>query len=337
VPVVAIIWTFATDWRNSNRLGYGIISLALFVAAGLVAASSMIQYANEHTFAWRYHQKVVGVTYQDEWQQASSTEKADILIDRAWEWQKGLVWGGRMDLGDGLATDGHPPVEPVVYALAVVGFAMAFWRWKRAEYAVLIAAVLVLPWGAFLTVGDGLFRRTLGLAPFVALLAALPLAWLWHRVVQRRPRFWPAYLGALLVVPAYAATTTTYQYFGPVQDTFAMRYVYPFELDAASRYIDGLPPGTHVYFYSARWGFDYETRLFLAPDAEGEDRSFEYGPVVDELDFSADRSGDVAFVFLDDYLAGLERVVDDFPGGTKTEAVRDGEFVYLAYFVPKED
>jgi hypothetical protein len=131
--------------------------------------------------------------------------------------------------------------------------------------------------------------------------------------------------------------SSTYQYFGPVQDTFAMRYVYPYQLDAASVYIDGLPAGTKVYFYSARWPFDYETREFLAPDADGEDRSFEYGPPGDELDFSADRRRDAAFVFLDDYLADFDRVVDDFPGGTKTEAVRDGEILYRAYIVPKQD
>jgi hypothetical protein len=274
--------------------------------------------------------------HQEEWQEASLVGRTELVLDRAWEWQRGLVWGDRDDLGDGLATEGHPPVEPVVYALAIIGLGMALWRWRRAEYAVLIVAVVVLPWGALLTVNDGLFRRTLGLAPFIAVLAALPLAWGWQKVIDERPPLWRLYAGALVLVPFYSAISTTYQYFGPVQDTFAMRYVYPYEMDAASRYMDELPPGTFMYFYSDRWAFDYETRQFLAPSAEGVDRSFEYGPSMTELNFGADRSRDVAFVFLGAYLGALDRVVEDFPEGVQTEATREGEVLYRALFVPRE-
>jgi hypothetical protein len=116
-----------------------------------------------------------------------------------------------------------------------------------------------------------------------------------------------------------------------------MTYVFPYQLDAASRYIHRLPEGTYVYFYSDRWSFDYETRKFLAPSAEGVDRSFEYGAATDELDFGADRSRDVAFVFLGNYLEDFERVIQDFPDGVQTQATRDGEILYRAMLVPRED
>jgi hypothetical protein len=336
VPVAAIVWAYGRYWREKDKLGLGIISLSLFISAGLIVAASMIQYAHENTFEWRYHQRVVSITSQPEWEDGNLLDQARLLGERAWEWQRGLVWGDREDLGDGLATPGHPPVEPVVFGLAVIGLAMAIWRWRAPEYVVLIVAVFVLPLGAVLTVEDGLFRRTLGLAPFLAVLAGLPLAWAWRRVLAQRPHGWQLYLAGLALVPVYSAVSTTYQYFGPVQDTFAMRYVYPYELDAASRYIARQPDGTLVYFYSDRWPFDYETRRFLAPDAIGVDRSFEFGPPTTELNFGADRSRDVVFVFLGEYLPNFERVVDDFPDGVQTEAVRDGELLYRALFVPGE-
>src|SRR3972149_8483389 len=84
------------------------------------------------------------------------------------------------------------------------------------------------------------------------------------------------YLALLvLIVPAYVGVTTTYQYFGPVQDNVDMKYVYPYQMDAASHYLSGLPDGTFVYFLSGNWSFDYETRRFIAPKAAGVDRSRE--------------------------------------------------------------
>ncbi len=333
VPLVAIAWTFAPDFRNGNKLGFGIIAASIFVTSAIVIAIPMIQYVHRDNFDWRLHQTVVSLPEQDNWKDASLVGKAELIADRAWEWQRGLVWGDREDLGDGLATKGHPPVEPLVYGLAIAGLAGSIWNWRRMEYAVLIATALLLPWGAFLTIEDGLFRRTLCFAPFLAAMAALPLAWLWRRVMEDRVRFRRALLACVLAIPAFTAVKTTYDYFGPVQDTFAMRYTYPYQMDAASRYMDALPQGTLVYFYSAQWSFDYETRIFLAPDVEGIDRSTEYALRSEALDFTANRDHDVAFVFLDEYLEDFATVASAYPDGIETIEVLEGETVYRGYFL----
>jgi hypothetical protein len=139
------------------------------------------------------------------------------------------------------------------------------------------------------------------------------------------------YAGSVLAVVGFVGVRATADYFGPVQDTVAMRYVYPFQLDAASRYINSLPAGTYVYMYSDRWRYDYETRRFLAPDAPGEDRSREYRPGVDDsnvtgaLDFTGDRGRDVVFLFLGDYVSSVGEVTQRYPGGTVTEGRRGDE------------
>ncbi len=336
VPLVAIAWTYWRSTHDGNRIGLGIIAVSLFVTSAIIAAIPMIQYINDNTFDWRIHQKVVNITDQPVWEDASIADKAELLVDRAWEWQKGLVFGGRSDLGDGLATDNHPPVEPVVYALALVGLGMAFWRWKKPEYAVLIAACVLLPWGAILTIQDGLFRRTLGLAPFIAVLAAIPLAALWRMAIDRRFALWPALAFLVLLVPAFVAVKTTWQYFVPVQDSFAVRYVFPFEMDAASRHMATLPDGRIVYFYSDRWRASYETRRFLAPNVVAIDRSFEFGPETEDLDLSADGSRDVTFVFLGRYLDVADTVIESHPGAVETISIRDGEVLFRAVDVPAD-
>jgi hypothetical protein len=226
----------------------------------------------------------------------------------------------------------------MIAALAAVGLVMAARRFREPAHAVLLSAMLLLPLGAVLTVSDGLFRRTLGLAPIVAVLAALPLAWVWRRADLAQSTGLRA-VGMLAVAAAIVApgVVTAYQYFGPVQSTFAMRYVYPFQLDAASRYMGTLPDDTLVYFYSDRWMFDYETRVFLAPGLEGVDRSIEFrrGPRrLDEVDLTADLDRPVAFVFMEPDLAKLDQVVKLYSGGEVHEEQRGDDVLFRAYYLP---
>lgn len=336
VPFVALAVAYFHVAREDRRRH--LLMSGAFAAAAFVVAIPMLVYVITDYHTYHLHQQVVGLTNSQQWQDASIAGKPKLVWDRAVEWQKALVLGDRPDLGDGLATDNHPVVDPLIYALAVAGLVMALWRARQTAYAIPLAAALLLPWGALLTVHDGLFRRTLGLAPFVALFAALPLAWLWQQAMLVRNPLRYVALAAVLAAPAYAGARTTQQYFGPVQDDPYFRYVYPYQLDAASRYMAGLPPGTFVYFYSDRWPFDYETRRFEAPDVAGVDRSYDYRPQSPEapLDFTADRSRDVAFVLMGPYVDDLKRVTDHYGGGVLEEQQRDGEVLFRAYFLPAE-
>lgn len=336
VPFVALLWTLAREPRE-RRLSL-LRHVGVFAAAALVVTLPLLEYVRTHRAEYELHQEIVGVTYSQEWRDDGWFGRGEMLGGRAWEWGRGLVWGDREDFGDGLASPGHPVVHPMIAALALVGIAMAAWRFREPANAVLLSAMVVLPLGAILTVSDGLFRRTLGLAPIVAVLAALPLAWVWRRADLARS-------GALKLagIAAVAATiiapgvVTAYQYFGPVQDTFVMRYVYPFQLDAASRYLGTLPDDTLVYFYSDRWMFDYETRVFLAPGLDGINRSKEFRrglPRRDAVDLTADTDRAVVFVFMEPDLDKLDQVVKLYSGGEVHEERRGGEVLFRAYYLP---
>ncbi len=339
-PFVAILWTSCREpgWRRRAR--YGVVYGGVFAVAAIVAALPMIDYVRAHEASYREHERIVRVTASPQWQEEDALGRARIIWDRAGEWERGLFLGGRPDYGDGLATDGNPVAGPIVVALALVGLGYAMWNWRRAEHAVLLACLLLLPIGALATYEDGLFRRTLGLAPILAVLAAFPLAGLWERGFAARSQLRGTVAMALaLIAVAAIGVYTTARYFGPVQDTVAMRFVYPYQIDAASRYIDELPKDTYVYFYSDRWSFEYETRRFLAPGYAGEDRSTEFGsPVVGPglSDAPApDRARNTAYVFLGTYIDRAKDVIDTYPGGGETEEYRADGLEFKAYFLPR--
>ena len=214
-----------------------------FAVVAIAVSLPMLQYIATNTDDYRFHQQLVSVTDSEQWTQADGVgEHGHIIWRRAVEWSDGMVNGDRADFGDGLATWHHPPVGRLLAVLAAAGFGVALWNWRKPEYAVTLAAVAIMPLGALLTVGDGLFRRTFGLAPFLALLAALPLAALWEFLWRLRGR--GRYAAALaLVIPAYLGVITTYQYFGPLQDDVDFRYTYPYQMDAASHYIGTVANG----------------------------------------------------------------------------------------------
>ncbi len=339
VPFVAMLWTYAPrsarPWRWRAVLHSGAFAVVAFAMS-----IPLLIYIKTDTHDYRFHQKLVSVTNSNRWKEADGVgEHAHLIWRRTVEWQDGLINGDRTDFGDGLATPGRPPLGRLMFVGSLVGLAVAVWNWRRPEYAVVLASLLLISLGALLTVGDGLFRRTLGLAPFVALLAALPLAWLWDGLLRLPGR---ARYGALLVLvmPAYVGAATAYQYFGPLRNNPSWRVVYPYQMDAASHYIGSLPTGTIVYFFSGLWSFDYETRRFIAPDALGVDRSIEFrypsrAITGEPLDFGVKETGDVAIVLLAPYLEEIGGVEALYPGGTLTEETNGQDVLFRGYHVSR--
>jgi hypothetical protein len=102
----------------------------------------------------------------------------------------------------------------------------------------------------------------------------------------------------------------------------------------AALFMATLPSTSHVYFYSARWSVNYETRQFLAPHVSAEDRSAELG----HLGFDVDPTkGTPVFIFLAEYQDRLEEVRQRYPGGQVVRSDSGPEPSFVAYLVPAAD
>ena len=235
--------------------------------------------------------------------------------------------GGRIDFTDGMGARGL--LDPLAVALVLVGGAVALWQWRDWRRFLLLAGllggVMVTAYMALPSWAES--RRGIGALPVVFALAGLggdSLLRLAGRWIKLRWAY--AVLGAVLLIAAYVNLN---YYFGTLSGNSETRWVFVEELTRASRYVDTLPDDDlYVYFYSARWSYNYETRRFLLPDLPGEDRSREFGHFTLERD--PNRSN-VVYVLLPPYEEVSEELRALYPGGSYHE-LKDGDrFIFSSY------
>lgn len=342
LPVLAV--PYLVDlWRPpAGRPRRVIAAHASAAAAALcIVALPMVEYARTHE-EYFWHQEEVGVTHRPAWREADWRGRAALLAARGGEWAGGMVAGGRPDDGDGLGGYGFPVLDPLVALLAAAGVVLALRR-RDAAALTLLAGLAVLPWGALLTVEDGLYRRTYALAPLLCLLAALPLARLVRAALVTPPRRGVRALAGLAALAlAVSGLRGVADYFGPLQRSEPMRYVFAPELDAAARFVAAQPPGARIYWHSERWPAVYETLRWHAPAADVVERAPEFGapPAADGGPSLALDGGAPAVVML----LGAYRALGPaweaaVPGGSWHEGrgEGDGELLFRAYVVAPAD
>ena len=327
VPVTAFLAWMLLRQRREDLLPFGG-KVALLLAAALVATVPLILYATDPANAYLNHHRGVSLFETEEWEAAGTFDKADILWDRARNFFVSAYWNGEPDGADASGEDAM--VDRLSAGLIVVGSAILIARWRKPGAVLALLMLLLLPLGSIISL-NAMFRRSLGLAPFVALVAAVPMA-LWWKRTRELTQHWrtASYAGIGVVVIAVGYLNVSA--YADRMESHLARFTFAKEMAEASSYINRLPEGTAVYFYSGRWSFNYETRQYLAPDAQGEDRSEEFGA----YSLAADRSRDVAFVFLEPYTDRLQEVRALYPGGEVTES-RDGDEVnFVAYYLPRD-
>ncbi len=334
VPVVMLPLAYdlvaALDPGERRRVAIRISILGL---TAVWAALLMVGYAATHE-EYFWHQRDVSVFSHVDWKNAGWAGRMGLLAARGSEWASGLIFGGRPDLGDGLAARGYPLLDPLTSGAAVAGTLLAARRWRRPEYGVLLAAVVLLPFGALLTIDDGLYRRTFALAPLIATLAALPLVALWQWSGSRRAALRAGIRVAIAGSIAAAAADNLHAYFGPLQGTAVIADVFPYQLDAAARFVAArVPPEAVVYLYSDQWEGHFETIQWYAPDAQVVDRSREFRrdqPPDAPLDLDLDPARPTVFLLLGKYLDVADQLRARYPEAEVAQQERNGEILYRA-------
>ncbi len=321
---IAIGLYLAPSGRTELLRRYAV-RIAAMAAVSLVVALPMIRYASDSSNEYFNHQELISVFEQDEWGEAGFADRIDILRGNAWKFYETAFWSGEPDEADGA---GHEAmVDRVTLVFLILGVLILLARWRRPASVAVLLMVLILPVATMVTT-QGTFRQSLGVVPFLAILAAIPLALWWERSARFAPNLrYLSYVAIAGVVGLIAFLNLSF-YFGEFPDTPVARSTFSPELAEASGFMSELPEGQLIYFYSDRWSFDYETVRYLTSDRPGEDRSRRFGRTDG---FEPDRTRDIAYVFMDPYRGLIDEVAALFPGGDRL----DGGTNYQAYLLPK--
>lgn len=303
--------------------------LLAFGGGSFLVALPMLRFAADERNGYFQHARLYSLFGREEWTSlASASERTGFLVRRyAGFWDR-LCCEPRLDYVDGT---GLTPLVPwPLLVLATAGLVLALARQRAPWTALGTLVVAIAPLGAVVTV-DGFARRTLALAPFLALFAGVGVVELWrsaHRL-SVAPRL--AVITTLLLLVGFGVYRSLRDEVGRFPDEPITAWIFAEELTGASRFMAGLAPDRHVYFYSERWSVDYESRRFLAPNVSAEDRSVEFG----ELSFDVDPElGDPVFVFLGEYRELLPEVRARYPGGTTVEVGPLANRTFVAYIAP---
>ena len=322
----AIVWLLL-DRRMADHPV--LLRASAFGAALVLVGLPMALYAFDEANGYLNHARSVSIREAPAWLELDSgAAKLDFLADRYREFWVRLWSGGRMD---GVDASGRTPYVPApIVWLAAIGVVLGAWLRRGPLIWLGILVLAVMPIAAVMTVdGDG--RRTFIMVPFVATFAGLAIvealraagSWRWWATLP---------VAAVLAVLVSSGVGRNLDNFRTaLADSPGADWVFAREIAEASAFMDDRSPGEHVYFYSARWSVNYETRRFLAPDVSAEDRSDEFG----EFSLVADPAqGDPVFVFLGPYLDSLVEVERLYPGGQTVRGEDMGGRPAFVAYVP---
>ena len=254
--------------------------------------------------------------------------KAQYVARRAWSYTGQLFRHPAVDFTD--AMGGRGVLDPVLAVLAYLGFVIALIRWRSPPYLLAALAMMAGLVATVTTVENwGEMRRSLIVVPFVYGLAGVAareivlvggrsLGSLGHTV---------ALVGVAAGLVAVMAWNTSY-YFGDFTHNEDVRWVFADDLVDSVEVAHGFNrPGT-IYFYSDRWSYSYETRLFLYPDSLGVDRSRRFGLFsLAKLD-----PGPATYVLLPPYDDALDGLRETYPDGEAVRHHDEGGVIRYAVF-----
>jgi len=341
IAIVAVAAFFAimttTTWRRREPVRLWCAAMSVTGTSALIVALPFIWYvSNPDAYYWKHidDYRSTGVLRSQEYRDAGPIGKVQVIGDQLRDFASSYAWDGHPDIID--ANGLRPMFDPASLVLLATGAVLAFRR--RREPMVILAAccIAILPLPALLQRGS-MMREPLGAAPFVMFIAALPLAALWRTLLRRGadPGVRSLAAGIAVACAGIILGLTVHDYFWTWRKDGLTRYVYHSEVTSASLYMRTLPADAYVYFYSERHPLYLETRTFLAPGVQGEDRSREFSDRGSSIE-SIDRNRPVSFVLLGDYLPLLPRIEQRYPGGIKRKVTRDGKTEFYAYELPAE-
>jgi 4-amino-4-deoxy-L-arabinose transferase-like glycosyltransferase len=241
-------------------------------------------------------------------------------------------WYGA-DYTDGLGSMGL--LDPTTAGLFALGLGISLWRWRRWQYFVVIAGVMVGIAVVTCTVEWGENRRGIIALPLVFAAVGIGGDAFVTFIARIHRRFqhvgsWILH-GVWILFILFVILWNVVFYFAFISSSETTRFAYAHELSQVCAYVRSLEdPKPYVYFFSDSWSWDYEARLFQLPGVEGEDRSHKFGTFGLRLSQGHNR---VLFLFMEPYQGQVLVAQSLYPGGQCVEEMEDGRLVFTGYLI----
>ena len=179
---------------RSSRRGRLAIGFGIMAVCTVTAALPLLRYAVDKKNDYTAHHRIYGLQGELEWQTADGVARIRILIDKTRDYVKLVTWGEHPDSVD--ATGRRPMLDWLALVLVSGGIYWCLIHILLPQSQLLLTMLLVLPLGSILSIEAGI-RRTLGLAPFLVMMMALSIDWLWTMGLENpgvcaRRCSWPA-------------------------------------------------------------------------------------------------------------------------------------------------
>jgi hypothetical protein len=325
--VVLVTW-LREEWRRAVPVAVAAVACATGVAIAILPmALYAVNPANGYFQSFDLVSSLTKPAYQqlpNVWDRAAYLGSRYILF-----WDR-LCCHPALDTIDG--TGQTAIVPPLQLGISLIGF-LVLMRWWRHPLALLTIVMMVLaPVGSVVTL-DGPARRVFEIVPFIAFATALGAYPVLRTAYRYRRLIRIAASSLVAIVFGVVVYSNLYDYFGVFANSPAGdRWVFAQELTDAALYMAALPRGTHVYFYSDRWGVQYETTRFLAQNVISEDRSQEFSPRhVTDTSLTVRPA---VFVLIGEYRRLIDELQSRYPGGETTYGGPRDDPTFIAYQPP---
>jgi hypothetical protein len=281
-----------------------------FVAGIAVVGAPMASFILSDPDRYFARGRKLSIFRTDEWIALSGHEdEVRYLLDRYWEFWARLTTNPYPDAVDGSGAAALIPVSAM--AICGIGAILGLLRRGHPLIELSIWTVVLMPLAA-VTTNDLALRRSMIIAPFVALLAGLGVVEIVRLAWSRRVVARVAVCLAMVALLAQISYCNLDGFFNHTIKSEDMRWVTSVEWVDAARFMNQLPSGSYVYVYSERWPYNHETRALLAPDTPGESRGEQFGENSTMIDYS---KGHPVIILLGKYKDLLPEFEERYPGG----------------------
>lgn len=261
------------------------------------------------------------------YQQDSQNQKISILINNL---KLTLSMFSFKSEGDLANTGFNAPVfDPVTSVFFLVGLIICLYQFRKSQNIFLLIPFFVFLFGSILTVDAPSFRRSQGSIYLGYIFVGFGAVTLYQFFVNQVPHLKKVILVAGILLIGGAIVYNLVFYFNKYAVSDKAKNIYAYPLIQIANFANTLPPQTHIYFYSGRWSYNYETLKYLLANKVGEDRSKEFGY------YSLNRNipSDIVYIFLPEYLNSFEEVKKIYPGGTAIQHLDNNQLIFASYFL----